>query len=122
MAYVALDKVACDKVGQEALQLVQVELLVPLCQRVEQQVEVDLACGVCASLQIGSRFDRIRDPLDKVLQRDHPQPFYHGEHATLDVLVLVRRDSCLEVGHLALQASLRDLDVLPQLVSFQQHL
>ena len=77
-----------------------------------------MVCGISSTLQIGSRFDGIGDPLDKVLQRDHPQPFYHGEHATLDVLVLVRRNSCLEIGHLALQASLRDLDVLPQLVSF----
>ena len=71
--------------------------------------------------EAGKVWDRqidIDGTADKVLQGDHPQPFYHGEYAALDVLILVRRNSCLEVGHLALQASLRDLDVLPQLVSF----
>ena len=98
------------------MQLVEIELLVPLLQRNKQKVQVD-AVRILIDLQFRVCLDCCSHALDKVLQRDHPEALDDCEHTRLDVLVHVGRDGLLQCVHIATEARISHFYVLAELVA-----
>ena len=121
MTDIALNQGVGDQVSQQALQFVQVKLIVPLSEREEEKVQLD-EVSVTHDLQLWSCFDSIGNTFDEVLQRDHSQALNHSKHSRLDELLHIGRDGLLEALHISLKTRSSNLKVLDQIVPFEQAL